>query len=179
MILDWAEYLSNWEISPGGTTLYVLYGDVPLDQDRARYRAPSTVLLLMVRSLGWPHTLPPRPQGNNTVRSFSSYFAVTFASSHPILQWKTDFMPGLTRLTTDKNEFQQNLPHGMYGRNYSSRRQCKIRYETGTTVKEYMTYMYCESFYSKNSVLKRTYREIFSQCLIYIFIVISPPFIHF
>ena len=94
MILDWAEYLSNWEISPGGTTLYVLYADVPLNQYRARY-------------FRWwygpwdDHTPPPppRPQGNNTVRSFSSYFAVTFASSHPILQLKTGFMPGLTRLT--------------------------------------------------------------------------------
>ena len=77
----------------------------------------STVLPLMVRSLGWPHTLPPRPQGNNTVRSFSSYFAVTFASSHPILQLKTGFMPGLTRLTIkmnfSKRDVWQNLPrHG-------------------------------------------------------------------
>ena len=68
--------------------------------------------------LGMTPPPPPRPQGNNTVRSFSSYFAVTFASSHPILQLKTGFMPGLTRLTIKMNfskikDVWQNLPrHG-------------------------------------------------------------------
>ena len=96
----------------------------------------GTVLLLMVRSLGWPLP-PPPPQGNNTVRSFSSYFAVTFASSHPILQWKMGFMPGLTRLTIkmnfSKKDVWQNLPRHGRKKNSRSRRHRKIRYETETT----------------------------------------------
>ena len=83
-----------------------------------------------------PHPLP-LPQGNNTVRSFSSYFAVTFASSHPILQLKTGFMPGLTRLTIkmnfSKKDVSQNLPRHGRKKNSRSKRHRKIRYETETT----------------------------------------------